>query len=53
MADLDDIKEGKDFGIDRPQQRIRCIPWKAAAARWIGACSRGWRAFLIRTATAR
>ncbi len=20
MADLDDIKEGKDFGIDRPQQ---------------------------------
>ena len=20
MADLDDIKEGKDFGLDRPQQ---------------------------------
>lgn len=22
MADLDDIKEGKNFGIDRPQQNV-------------------------------
>ncbi len=51
MADLDDIKEGKDFGIDRPQQNT--LYTLKAAARWIRACSRGWRAFLIRTATAR
>ena len=22
MADLDDIKDGKDFGLDRPQQNV-------------------------------
>ncbi len=26
MADLDDIKEGKDFGIDRPQQNTLYTP---------------------------
>ena len=46
MADLDDIKEGKDFGIDRPQQNT-LYTLKGCG------CSRGWRAFLIRTATAR
>jgi hypothetical protein len=51
MADLDDIKDGKDFGLDRPQQNV---PFTLkAAARWTGGCSRGWRASLTRKATAR
>ncbi|STW27149.1 Autoinducer 2 (AI-2) aldolase LsrF [Klebsiella michiganensis] len=41
MADLDDIKEGKNFGLDRPQQNT--LYTLKAAGRWSGGCSRGWR----------
>ena len=50
MADLDDIKEGKDFGIDRPQQNTLYTLKGCGSLDW-GMQSR--RAFLIRTATAR
>ena len=43
MADLDDIKEGKDFGIDRPQQNTLYTLKGCGSLDW--ACSRGWRAF--------
>lgn len=46
MADLDDIKEGKDFRTDQPQKNI---PFTLkVAVRWIGECSHAYRGYLIR-----
>lgn len=51
MADLDDIKEGKDFGLDRPQQNTLYTLKGCGSLDW-GMQSRLAR-ILIRTATAR
>ncbi len=47
MADLDDIKDGKDFRTDQPQKNIPFTPEKVAV-RWIGECSHAYRGYLIR-----
>ena len=45
MADLDDIRDGKNFGIGTPQHNHAFF--LKAAVSWTGACSRGWRGFSI------
>jgi hypothetical protein len=51
MADLDDIKDGKDFGLDRPQQNVPFTLKGCGALDW--GCSRACRASSTRKATAR
>ncbi len=46
MADLDDIKDGKDFRTDQSQQNIPFI--LKGCLRWIGECSHAYRGYLIR-----
>ncbi len=51
MADLDDIKDGKDFGLDTPQHNVPFALKGCGALDW--GCSRGWRGYLTRRAIAR
>jgi hypothetical protein len=51
MADLDDIKEGKNFGLDRPQQNTLYTLKGCGSLEW--GCSRGWRVSSTRRATVR
>lgn len=51
MADLDDIKDGKDFGIGVPQQNPAFTLKGCGSLDW--GCNRVWRGFLIRKPTAR
>lgn len=45
MADLDDIKDGKDFRTDQPQ-KISFYPEGCGALDW--ECSHAYRGYLIR-----
>ncbi len=51
MADKDDIKAGKDFGIGIPQTNKAFF--LRALAPWIGACRTGWPGSSTRKAAAR
>ncbi len=45
MADLDDIKDGKDFRTDQPKK----YPfYPKRSVHWIGECSHAYRGYLIR-----
>ncbi|MBZ3672246.1 hypothetical protein JT305_02890 [Salmonella enterica subsp. enterica serovar Senftenberg] len=45
MADLDDIKDGKDFHTDKPQTNTLFALKGCGALDW--ECSPDWRGFLI------
>jgi putative autoinducer-2 (AI-2) aldolase len=51
MADLDDIKDGKDFGIGTPQQNVPYTLKGCGSLDW--GMQSGWRASSTRRATAR
>ena len=51
MADLDDIKDGKDFGIGTPQQNVPYTLKGCGSLDW--GMRPGFRAFSTRRATAR